>query len=364
MCGIAGFSLATGSKVNARKLSHSLLKQIEKRGNQASGYAWNTATASGYHKQDVSGSNLPLKSMPKSAQSVILHTRLATHGSIKNNANNHPVQSPDSSISLVHNGVIYNHDLVRKEMPGFRLPEVDTAVIPALLQKFESTDKFSMLDGDAAVAWLDEAQRGTLKVARVSHSPLTVAQLLDGSFVFASTESILIAALKDAGLTYTFIMDVKERTLLTVRQGRIDAVETLPDLDPAFEQRMSAYEYKSYRSRTAGNASRSSKSSNSSAWDDPYGYDSFDPYSPSFTESEFDDYLNSFVFHEGFYYDFDGTYMGTEETLREDFEMMRYEKHWSDKNMCYTVDPEEASPAQEDAYQFNGSRFSRRSYWD
>lgn len=354
MCGIAGFSLATGSKVNARKLSHSLFKQIEKRGNQASGYAWNTPDGSGFYKQDIAGSNLPLKAMPKQASTVILHTRLATHGSIKNNANNHPVQSPDATISLVHNGVIYNHDMVRKVMPGFKLPEVDTAVIPAILQKFETPDKFSMLDGDAAVAWLDESQRGVLKVARVSHSPLTVAQLLDGSFVFASTESILIAALKDAGLTYTFIMDVKDRTLLTVRQGRIDEVATLPGLDPAFEKPMSAYEYKSYRSRTSGNAR--SDSMYGDPWDLAFEQDGLD--------NEFDDYLNSFILHEGFYYDYDGTYMGTLETLREDFEAVRYDKYWSDKNMCYTVDPEQVSPAEEEVYQFNGSRFNRRSYWD
>jgi len=39
MCGIGGFSLVEGSRVNARKLSHALLSGLEKRGNQASGYA-------------------------------------------------------------------------------------------------------------------------------------------------------------------------------------------------------------------------------------------------------------------------------------------------------------------------------------
>ena len=374
MCGIAGFSLTPESKVNARKLSHALLVGIEKRGNQASGYAWNTSTGSGFYKQDVAGSNLPLKAMPKQASSVILHTRLATHGSIKNNANNHPVQSPDNNISLVHNGVIYNHDIVRKQMPGFSLPEVDTAVIPALLQKFSTPDKFSMLDGDAAVAWLDESQRGTLKLARISHSPLTVAQLLDGSFVFASTESILTNALKSAGLAYTFIMDVKERTLLTIRQGRIDELSTVPNLDPAFETPMSAYDYKYYRGQTSG-GKKSAKQ-----WVEGYGYD--DPQSGVWTEYDegFDDYLANFVFHEGFYYDFDGTYIGPEENLREAYEQFRYNKYWSNKNMCYTVNPDEESiddysPASEDAledtygYQFNasqtiGSRYNRRSYWD
>lgn len=360
MCGIGGFSLSVDSKVNARKLAHALLTGLEKRGNQASGYAFHSSNGTGYHKQDVSGSNLPLKAMPKSASSVILHTRLATHGSIRDMANNHPVQSPDSNISLVHNGVIYNHDRVRRELP-FKLPEVDTAVIPAILQKY-STAKFSMLDGDAAVAWLDESKRGILNLARISHSPLTVAQLRDGSFVFASTESILTTALDSIDVEFDFIMDVKERTLLTVRNGRIDGMESLPALDPAFEQEMSAYDYKSYRSRTSGNAK--------GLWVEGYGYD--DPYTGNMSHSDtpstwddysegFDDYLNNFVEHEGFYYDYDGTYVGTAETLNEDYEKFRYGKYWSDKNMCYTQDPEVDNTID---YQFNGSRFNRRSYWD
>lgn len=362
MCGIGGFSLSTGSKVNARKLAHALLTGLEKRGNQASGYAFQYAQGSGFYKQDVSGSNLTLKSMPKQASSVILHTRLATHGSIRDNRNNHPVQSPDSTISLVHNGVIYNHDLVRAHLSKSKqLPDVDTAVIPAILQQYSSTDKFSMLDGDAAVAWLDESNKGVLNVARISHSPLTVAQLADGSFVFASTESILTNALDSVGLKYNFIMDVKERTLLAVRDGRIDEMSTLPDLDPEFEQKLSASSYASYRSATAGGKF----TQQSTAW----GYD--DPYSGLWEEYDegFEDYLEGFVLHEGFYYDFDGTYMGTYDTLHEDYETARYNRYWSDKNMCYTQDPEEVTPASEDEYQFNrsqtiGSRFSRRSYWD
>ena len=66
--------------------------------------------------------------------------------------------------------------------------------------------------------------------------------------------------------------------------------------------------------------------------------------------------------------------------MREAYEQFRYNKYWSNKNMCYTVNPDEESiddysPASEDAledtfgYQFNasqtiGSRFNRRSYWD
>lgn len=251
MCSIAGFSLSRGSVVSPRKLSRALLVEMDVRGNQASGFAWQSPSGAGVFKKDVAGAQLPTKSMPKDAGVVVLHTRYATHGTIKNMANNHPVLSPDKSISLVHNGVIYNHDIVRTHLDA-TLPEVDTAVIPAILEQFgRDADKFSMLDGDASVAWLDDADRMTLKVARISHSPLVIAQLADGSFVFASTETILLNALKSIDLPVVYMEVVPERVLMTVRDGRLCDVEALPSLDPAFEQKFE-YATSKYRDMTSG----------------------------------------------------------------------------------------------------------------
>ena len=251
MCGIGGFSLSNGSKVSPRRLANALLTEMDVRGNQASGFAFQSRTSSGVFKKDVAGARLNLKGLSRGAVSVILHTRYATHGTITNMANNHPVQSPDKNIALVHNGVIYNHDLVRESL-NFKLPEVDTAVIPAILQQFDNdTNKFSMLDGDASVAWLDENDLGVLRVARISHSPLFIAQLKDGSFVFGSTEGIVLSALKRAGLKAVFCETVPERTLLTVRGGRLDSVEALPETDVAFVEK-AWYSAGSYRNMTSG----------------------------------------------------------------------------------------------------------------
>lgn len=251
MCGIGGFSLSKTSKINARKLSNALLTELDVRGNQASGFSYQLGDEQGVFKKDTAGSMLNLKAMPRDAEYGILHTRFATHGSILDMANNHPIQSPDKSIDLVHNGVIYNHDLIRKEL-SFKLPEVDTSVIPALLQQFErNTDKFSMLDGDASVAWLDRKDTGVIRVARISHSPLAVAQVKDGSFIFASTQSILLRALDRLKLKVTYIADISERTLLTVKFGRIVASEVIPALDPAYADK-TVFNYSSYRSMTSG----------------------------------------------------------------------------------------------------------------
>lgn len=273
MCGIAGFSLSPSSTIKPRELSNALLTELDIRGNQASGYAFRSPTSFGLFKQPVAGASLSLKSMSRNAKQVLLHTRYATHGSIKTPANNHPVESPDKSIALVHNGVIYNHDLVRTALK-MALPEVDTSVIPAILQKYKrDTDKFSMLDGDAAIGWLDrDDPTMTMWVARISHSPLQIAQLADGSFIFASTEAILLNALDRLDLTPVYCEPVPERTLLGIRDGRMDFVQALPQLDPAYQD-TAWYDYGRYRGMTSGGHQSFTLGSPSARKPKPYSYD-------------------------------------------------------------------------------------------
>jgi asparagine synthetase B (glutamine-hydrolysing) len=281
MCSIAGFSLSTSSKIQPRKLAKALLREMDVRGNQASGYAWQSSTGSGIYKRDVSGNQLSMKPMSRGTRVAVLHTRYATHGSITNNANNHPVLSPDRSVALVHNGVIYNHQTVRGEIPH-TLPEVDSSVIPALLQTFDrNTDSFDKLDGDASVAWLDDNARLTLKVARISYSPLVIAMLADGSFVFASTEAMLLKALDNAKLSPIYLETISEKTLLTIENGSLVNVEALPDTDPKYVEKFSGG-YGGWRSMTAGGHSspsaRSSMSYNDTFLPNDYYGEDLDGY--------------------------------------------------------------------------------------
>jgi len=327
MCGIAGFSLSKNSKLNPKKLSNALLCGIESRGNQASGYAWQNGLASGLFKSNVAGSNLSLKGMPRNADTVILHTRYATHGSVKVMANNHPVVSPDSKIALVHNGVIYNHNRVRAELP-YTLPEVDTSVIPAILQKY-GTDRLDMLDGDASIAWLDERENGTLRVGRFSHSPLYIAQTDDGSLVFASTETILLDALKRVRARVVFMQQVAEKVLYTVRQGRIDGVETMPETSAEFEEKLSYSSYGKYRGMTAGG-----KSASIMGYADGKDTPSDALYAEMYDE-EFEQFLINYYEHDGFFYDYAGTFLGDREMMLEMFEDYRYDEHWASKDKSY-----------------------------
>lgn len=312
MCGIGGFSLSNNSRINARSLSNALLAELDVRGNQASGYAYQTSDTTGVFKKDTAGSKLNLRGMPKSAKVAILHTRFATHGSPTDNANNHPVQSPDQSISLVHNGVIYNHDLVRTEL-DVKLPEVDSSVIPTILEKYDrDIDKLSMLDGDASVAWLDDNDRGVLRVARISHSPLCIAQLKDGSFVFASTKSILTKALNRLGLSAEFIQEPAERKMFEVRNGRIDSSIDLPATDPKFVDNSWYGSYGTYRKMTSGGHSTSEPKVVSSIWGDIYVDSSwdYDPMEFGGDCSSYPEVPNLFCNEYGEYYNQKGEYIG------------------------------------------------------
>lgn len=277
MCGIAGFSLSPTSKIKVRQLSNALLCAIEDRGYMASGFAWQNDTSMGVFKQAVTGSALPLKAMPKSAKNVILHTRLATHGSVEDNRNNHPVMSPSNDIALVHNGVIYNHNSVRKQVDG-ELPPVDTSVIPALIEQ-KGIEAIDNLDGDAAIAWFDRNDKSTLHLARYQHSPLVMCQVEDGSFIFASTEALLWRALIQLDLMPTWMETANELDYFTIRKGIVTSREMLPA--PKYED---VYDYAYYRHQTSGAKGKSVSYVAPVAWTD---YDDSTDYDNNYDDDEY-----------------------------------------------------------------------------
>lgn len=307
-----------------------MLSALERRGNQASGAAWHSKNALGYLKRPVAGSHLSLKPMPRKTDAVILHTRLATHGSINDSRNNHPVLSPSGNTQVVHNGVIYNHDLIRPELPK-TLPPVDSSVIPALIES-GSLEALSKLDGDAAIAWLSNDDFGTLRVARISHSPMVIAQVKDGSFFFASTPDILKDVLKKLGLRTTFELVMPERTGYAVRKGLIVETLDIPELDPAYEDRWVSNK-SGYRSMTSGKANVLGYGYKTSSWDKDW-WDEPTPATESYNtelEDDFEIYLSNFIeYNPNEFFNYDGYYVGDKQDLYAQFEKARYENWWQE----------------------------------
>lgn len=228
MCGIAGYCLAPSERCDASKLSRRLLLGIEERGRHATGAAWRNDDKPGtvqVFKRATSASKLVhdhAHRITPNACSAVLHTRWATKGDPTNSLNNHPIVC--DKVALVHNGHVSNDDDIFRRLNVRRRGQVDTEAIAALLAYGEGdvTDLLSQVSGGAAVAWLNaEDRNNTLHLARVSYSPLHVAQTKAGSLLYASTKQAVVRAAQKCKLELTFHWDVPERTYIKVKNGRV-----------------------------------------------------------------------------------------------------------------------------------------------
>lgn len=252
MCGIAGFSLSKQAQEMkiSRRLAKALLLDIESRGRDATGFAFRDSTgAIQVHKTDTNAAKFVRNrlTLPKRADTAILHTRMWTQGSPSVNDNNHPIRS--GSIVGVHNGWLQNDHTLWGTLltPSLRNAEVDSEVIFALLAHGKEVAGLTTLEalqepqGNLAVAWMDEADEdNTLFLARGAGSPLVVCETQDGSVLFASTHSAIVKACKDAGLEPETIRDIEEGRLLVVKDGIVEDVRTFTPEGPMFRSTVSS----------------------------------------------------------------------------------------------------------------------------
>ncbi|WP_226679368.1 glutamine--fructose-6-phosphate transaminase (isomerizing) [Mesobacillus jeotgali] len=197
MCGIVGYIGNNDSKEILLKG----LEKLEYRGYDSAGIA--VMNEKGVHVFKEKGRIADLRNVVDNgvmATAGIGHTRWATHGP-PSKVNAHPHQSSTGRLTLVHNGVIENYDLLKRQYLQYveLKSETDTEIIVQLIELFvkeglsleEAFRKtLTLLHGSYALALIDEQNEDTIFVAK-NKSPLLVG-LGDGFNVVASDAMAMI----------------------------------------------------------------------------------------------------------------------------------------------------------------------------
>ena len=181
MCGIVAASARRG----VSEILVSGLRTLEYRGYDSAGIAMQTED--GLARQRTQGKVRDLEQLleeePLHGHCGIAHTRWATHG-VPNTLNAHPHMS-SGSVALVHNGIIENHEELRRELvaDGYEFSsDTDTEVIAHLVHRLvrEGDDLFAAvrkavrrLRGAYAIAVISDDEPGVVVGARAG-SPLVL----------------------------------------------------------------------------------------------------------------------------------------------------------------------------------------------
>ena len=205
MCGIVAY---LGPK-NAYEIVIKGLQRLEYRGYDSSGVAIHNTKSVNVYKQKGKVQDIIDYADEKDTEGnlAIGHTRWATHG-LPNNINAHPHQSGDHKISLVHNGIIENYSILKKELEqrGHEFKsETDTEVLVHLIEEIHKNSKYDLFDavrlalneviGAYAIVIINNENPHELIAARKS-SPLVVG-IGDGEYFCASDATPIVEYTKN-----------------------------------------------------------------------------------------------------------------------------------------------------------------------
>ncbi len=205
MCGIVGVL----SKTNCVPVLIDGLKKLEYRGYDSAGLAIQANEGHGIERARSVGRVVELENATRSMHATlgIAHTRWATHGvPSERNAHPHISEGGGISVTVVHNGIIENHESIRATLSakGYVFQsDTDTEVIAhlthqhlaqglSLLAAVQAT--VTLLEGAFAIAAIANNAPQTL-VATKKGAPLLVGHG-EGEFFLASDASALVAYTK------------------------------------------------------------------------------------------------------------------------------------------------------------------------
>lgn len=198
MCGIVAATALRG----VSEILVSGLHTLEYRGYDSAGIA--LLTEDGLQRQRALGKVADLEALleaqPLTGNCGIAHTRWATHG-VPSTANAHPHMSSET-VALVHNGIIENHEELRKELTeaGYSFTsETDSEVIAHLVHQlmdggfdlFGAVRKaVDRLRGAYAIAVISEREPGVVVGAREG-SPLVLGVGFNEHFLASDVHPLL-----------------------------------------------------------------------------------------------------------------------------------------------------------------------------
>jgi glucosamine 6-phosphate synthetase-like amidotransferase/phosphosugar isomerase protein len=235
MCGIAGYSVRSGSTVDRTLAAQALLAAIAERGADAVGYAYRAPDdryATVVKQRTPASQLIDRVSVPGGATQLLVHVRDYTKGHPSIPANNHPVRH--GPVIGIHNGIITNDDeLLAPHACARAEPRmtVDSEAIFALAAHSRNDARaLERLRGAMATSWLDEREPGVVYLARGSGRPLWLGQGHESVF-FASTRLALEVVERYCGVRLRK-REVREGTWLALRAGEVARRERFrPDRD-------------------------------------------------------------------------------------------------------------------------------------
>jgi len=229
MCGIVAYV----GKRQAYPIIIKGLERLEYRGYDSAGIALLNGGLNVYKKKGkVSDLKAYLAETSLDSTIGIGHTRWATHGE-PNDVNAHPHYSANHKLAMIHNGIIENYDVLKKELMsrGYSFEsDTDTEVFMKFIEDVYANNNCSLEEavrlalnkvvGAYAVVIINLDAPDQLIAARKG-SPLVVG-VGDGEFFFASDATPIIEYTNE-------VVYLNDYEIATVRNGEL-SIRTIDDL--------------------------------------------------------------------------------------------------------------------------------------